>query len=111
MFNFRKHQTTLPRDSFARDVAERSVAAILHELGPAACDMSPPELRGYVRAHALPIVREEATQLVSSEWPRKPFDDLVALAMEYATHLVAEQVRSHPVVSIPAPHVRLHAAA
>jgi hypothetical protein len=111
MFNLRKQRTSLPRDTFAREIAERSVAATLRQLGPIAGKLATAELRGYVRAHALPFVRDEATQLVSREWPADAFAELVAIALEQATHLVVQQFNLHPVVTMPAPHVRLRIAA
>jgi hypothetical protein len=111
MFHLRKHRTSLPRDTFAREIAERSVAATLAQLGPVAGNMAAAELRGYVRAHALPFVRDEATQLVSREWPADAFSELAAIALDQATHLVVQQLLLHPVATVPAPHVRLRVAA
>jgi hypothetical protein len=106
MFNYRKHRATLPRE-----IAERSADNTLPHLGSAADNMSPAELRGYVRAFALPCVREEALHLVSSEWPRKAFDELVAAALEQTTHIVITRLKTNPVVAVPVPHIRLRIAA
>jgi hypothetical protein len=111
MLRLRKQRTPYPRDTFAREIAERSVAATLEQLGPVVDQMGAAELRGYVRAQALPFVRDEATQLVSREWPADAFADLVAAALDQATHLVVQQLRLHPVTTMPAPHVRLRLAA
>jgi hypothetical protein len=111
MLNLRRQRTDLPRDTFAREIAERSVAATLAQLSPIAERMSAPEQRGYVRAHALPFIRDEATQLVSREWPADAFADLVATALEQATHLVIQQLKLHPIITMPAAHVRLRLAA
>ena len=72
MFNFRKHQASFQRDTLAREIAERSVAATLQRLSADAEQMSPAELRGYVRAHAMPFVCDEAIQLVGRELPQTP---------------------------------------
>jgi len=111
MFNDRKQQLRAQRELLAREVAERSVSNTLQQIGASAVNMSPAELRGYVRAYALPFVRYEAAQLVSLEWPRKAFNELAAVALDQATHLVATQLKSHPVASVPMPHVRLRMAA
>lgn len=111
MWNLRKERTPLPRDLFAREIAERSVTATLEQLSPAAEFMAAAELRGYVRAHALPFVCDEATQLVSREWPADAFADLVAGALDQAAHLVVQHLKLHPVIAVPAPHVRLRIAA
>jgi hypothetical protein len=106
MFNYRKHRATLPRE-----VAERSVEPTLAQLGVAIDNMSDAELRGYVRAFALPCVCDEALQLVSREWPRKAFNELVAAALEQATHLVITRLKMSPIVAMPIPHVRFRLAA
>jgi hypothetical protein len=106
MFNYRKHRATLPRE-----IAERSADNTLLHLGSAAENMSPAELRGYVRAFALPCVREEALHLVSREWPRKAFDELVAAALEQTTHIVITRLKTFTVAPVPAPHIRLRLAA
>jgi hypothetical protein len=95
----------------AREVAERSVADTLLQIGSSPVNMSPAELRGYVRAYALPYVRYEAAQLVSLEWPRKAFDELAAIALDRATHLIVTQLKLQPVAAVPVPHVRLRIAA
>jgi hypothetical protein len=95
----------------AREVAERCVADTLQQIGSSAVNMSPAELRGYVRAYALPYVRNEAAQLVSLEWPRRAFNELAAVALDQTTHLVVTQLRMHPVAAVPVPHVRLRIAA
>ncbi|HEX3601460.1 MAG TPA: hypothetical protein VHU84_15010 [Lacipirellulaceae bacterium] len=106
MFNYRKHRATLPRE-----IAERSAMHTMALLTTIADNMSPNELRGYIRAHALPCVLEEAWQLVSREWPTAAFNELVATATEQATHLVLRQMQSLPTVNVPTPHVRLRIAA
>jgi hypothetical protein len=111
MFNLRNHRASLPRDTLAREIAERSVARTLTLLAADADSMSPAELRGYVRAYALPCVCDEALQLVGREWPKAAFKELVATALEQATHLVVRQIKANPIVSMPTPHVRLRIAA
>ena len=111
MFTVRKQRVSLPAEAMAREIAERSVAGTLQQLREDAVNMLPAELRGYVRAHALSFVREEATQLVGREWPAEAFAELVATAMERATHLVVQQLKLHPIAVVPTPHVRLRIAA
>ena len=111
MFNFRTHQASLQRDTLAREISERSVAATLERLGAKAEKMSPAELRGYVRAHAMPYVFDEAIQLVGRELPKEDLHSLIAVALEQTTHLVVRQLKAHPVVAMPTPHIRLRIAA
>ncbi len=111
MLSIRKQRASLPRDTLAREIAERSVEATLEQLSADTVRMSAAELRGYVHAHAISFVREEATQLVGREWPAKAFAELAAAALEQATHLVVQQLKLHPVVAVPVPHVRLRIAA
>ena len=111
MFSNRKQLITSERDLLAREVAERSVADTLQQIGSSAVNMSPAELRGYVRAYALPFVRNEAAQLVSFEWPRRAFNQLAAVALDQATHLVVAQLKQQPISAVPSPHVRLRIAA
>ena len=94
MFNYRKHRATLPRES--RRTQRRCHT---RTAGTAIDNMSHAELRGYVRAFALPCVCEEALQLVSREWPRKAFNELVAAALEQATHMVIVRLKTSPIVS------------
>lgn len=111
MFNFLIHQVSVERDTLAREIAERSAAATLLRLRADAEKMSAAELRGYVRAHALPFVRAEAANLADCELSRTQFERSIAMALEQTTHLVVRQLKAHPVVAIPAPHVRLRLAA
>jgi hypothetical protein len=111
MFTNRKQRASIPRDSLVREIAERSVAPTLAQLRGNADNMSPAELRGYVQAHALAVVRDEATLLVSRAWPTMAFAELVAAALEQTTHLVVLRLKSPPVVTVPTSHVRLRRAA
>ncbi len=100
MFNYRKHRAKLPRE-----ITGHSVAATLARLSVDAENMSLAELRGYVRAHALPCVREEALKLVSREWPKAAFDELVAAALEQTVHHVVHHLDTYPLSAMPTPHV------
>ena len=111
MFNFHIHQGSRERDKLARDIAERSMVPTLERLGECAEQMSPAELRGYVRAHAMPFVWNEAIQLVGRELPKADMSALIVAALEQATHLVVRQLKAHPVVAMPTPHIRLRIAA
>jgi hypothetical protein len=111
MFTDRKQHVSAERELLAREVAERSAADTLQQIGSSAVNMSPAELRGYVRAYALPYVHNEVAQLVSLEWPRRAFNELAAVALDQTTHLVVTQLKTHPVSTVPVPHVRLRAAA
>jgi hypothetical protein len=111
MFNNRTHRASPLDELLAGKVARLSVSAVVGQLDSSAADMSPAELRGYLRAHTLPHVQSEARQLVGSHFPQEAFHNLVAAALELATHTLAEQLKSTLTVSMPAPHVRLRSAA
>ena len=111
MFNFHIHQVSLHRDALAREIAERSATATLQELGEDAEKMSPAELRGYVRGHAMPHAFKEAIHLVGREVTKAELAVLITAALDQVTHLVVRQFTALPVVAVPAPHIRLRIAA
>ena len=111
MFNVQLYRPATSHDMLAREIAERSVAAALQNLGPRRDTLSGAELRGYVRAHTFPCVHDEALQLVGREWPQSALNNLLSTALEQATHRVLRQLKSQPVASIPLPHVRRRIAA
>jgi hypothetical protein len=111
MFTNRKQQLIERRESLVREVAERSVSDTLLQIGATPANMSPAELRGYVRAFALPFVRNETAQLVSFEWPRAAFDELASAALNQATHLIISRLKAPPVTCVPKPHVARRSAA
>lgn len=111
MFNFRMHQASLHRDALAREIAKRAAEATVWDLGDDAARMSPAELRGYVRGHAMPHAFDEAIQLVGREVPKAELTVLVMAALDQVTHLVVRQFTALPVASVPVPHIRLRIAA
>lgn len=111
MFNAKLTRHTKSHDQLAREIADRSLAAVLGNLGSQADTMCGAELRGYIRAHAFPCVYAEAAKLTGNVWPQETFNQLVASALELATHSLQRRLKSHPVVVVPLPHVRLRIAA
>lgn len=105
------HRVSPLNESLAREIAERSVAPVLRQLGTVAKNMPWAELRGYVRAHAISQVQNEARQLVGNDWPQAAFNDLVATALELATHSLLQQLKGNLTVAVPTPHIRLRHAA
>lgn len=110
-FNSRMHRVSPLNESLAREVAERAVAAVLRQLDSSVAIMPPAELRGYLRAHALPQIQFEIGQLVAGALPRCHASELTATALELATHTLLQQLKSNLTVSVPTPHVRLRTAA
>src|SRR2546429_8510770 len=105
MLNFSKRLQDSDRDAIVRQVAERSAAATLSQLGPEAQRMSVPELRGYVRAHAWPYVCAEAEQFgTNGGLAHAQHKELLARALEHTVHLVTQAYTSSPVIAMPMPH-------
>lgn len=94
----------------ARQVADRAVAAVLKQLDSSVANMPPAELRGYVRAHALPHIQCEIGQLAAQALQHTQTSELAATALEIATHTLLQQLKSNLTVCVPTPHVRLRAA-
>ena len=105
------HRVSPLNESLAREVAEPAVAAVLRQLDSSVANMPPAELRGYLRAHALPHIQLEIAKLAAPDLQRIRKSELTATALELATHALLQQLKSNLTVSVPTPHVRLRAAA
>jgi hypothetical protein len=76
-----------------------------------AATMEPDELRGYVRACALPIVGAFVRQLLTKHpEPYAQQFELVSMAVDRTVQQVVRDLQSPPVIAIPAPHVLRRAA-
>ena len=112
MLSFNRNITSNSCDAFVREVAEQCAAATLSRLSTDAARMTPPELRGYARSHAVPCICAEVGRMVSegllAEGQR---NDLTARALEQTVHLVTRAYLLAPIISLPVPHIGLRTAA
>src|SRR3954451_18834110 len=99
-------------DAIVHEIAKRSAAATLSQLGMAVEQMSVAELRGYVRAHAWPCVSATVNDLDANDhMSSSQLNELAARALEQTVHLVTRSYLGAPVVAIPMPHIGRRAAA
>jgi hypothetical protein len=92
----------------AKDVAR----VTLGQLKPTASHMNVAELRGYLRTRAAAEARTQVRRsIVELHLQQEREAELTAAVLERAIHLVIRDLFVQPVVSIPAPHVRLRIAA
>jgi hypothetical protein len=111
-FRVFRRRATLPNDALIGDIAAYCARALLQQITAHAALMEVTELRGYVRARALPIIRGCAEQLLADQQTRTDErHEIVATALERTIHLVIRDLQSPPVVAIPAPHLPRRAAA
>jgi hypothetical protein len=100
------------RDALVLDLAKTVARVTLGSVTEAASNMSVPELRGYVRALAASEARMQVRQAISaSRLAHDAETNLTATVLERSVHLIIRELVTHPVVSIPIPHVALRAAA
>jgi hypothetical protein len=112
MMGSRKSRIGRSRDAIVREIAERAAVVTLSQLTDAAERMSPPELRGYVRALAWPSVCAEIQEYVrNGQISKHLVNDMAASALEQTVYIVTGAFASAPVVSIPTPHISPRAAA
>src|SRR5882672_998466 len=99
-------------DAIVHEIAKRSAAATLSQLGMATEGMNVAELRGYVRAHAWPCVSAEVNDFDADDrFSNSQLNELAARALEQTVHVVTRAYLSAPVVVIPTPHIGRRAAA
>ena len=94
-----------------RAISERCASVTLSQLSAVVEQMNESQLRGYVRAHALPQVWIEAQGTeVFCRLSAAQANDVAARALEQAVYLVTRTYASAPIVSMPAPHIGRRAA-
>jgi hypothetical protein len=112
MFKLFRGNEIHDRESLVRDVATRAAHAVMLRLNADADLMSVAEFRGYVRARATSVVREQIRQSKAGGASQFALlDALAATILERTVHLVLRGRLAQPVVNIPSPHVRLRIAA
>ena len=111
MLNFHSSATNKKSDAMVREIAERTSTEILSQLGATLAAMSEPELRGYVRARAWPIVCDGLHQLTTSDRTSvSRREELAGRILEQTVHIVTRACTIAPVVSTPMPHIGRRAA-
>ena len=99
-------------EAIANQIYERSVAGVMSQLCSAAQQMSAAELRGYIRALALPLIQSEAQQFVrSGQMQNARMNKYIAQVLERTVHELVRGHTSAPVAATPAPHIGLRTAA
>lgn len=112
MLNFNKRTQKGRCEPMVHEIAERSAAAILSRLSVTPDAMGTAELRGYVRAHAWPLICADvecATRKKTLSEDR--INDLLARALEQTVYMVTSVYTLTPISAVPTPHIGLRAAA
>jgi hypothetical protein len=109
---FPHHNESAPAiDQLAQLTAERSMAAVRERLTLDCTTLCATELRGYVRARAWSIVRQQTDKLCAERNLSADFAaTLMSRAMDRTAHAVARQRPRKQVTSLPTPHVQLRIA-
>jgi hypothetical protein len=100
------------RESLIQDIAKDVARITLGRLKPTTSNMNVAELRGYLRTRAASEARTQVRRsIVELRLQPEREAELTAAVLERAVHLMIRDLFVQPVVSIPAPHVRLRIAA
>lgn len=83
-------------DQVARALSERSAGQVRGRLKSDLSNMSAAEARGYVRARALGVVRNQAHILAAETGQQALPDEVVQHALERTVHLVVRQWMTTP---------------
>ena len=110
MFNFHSSTTNQKCDALIREVAERTAAEILSQLGATLAGLSESELRGYVRARAWPLVCDDLQRIVTRKTALGSQQDLAGQVLEQTVHIVTRACTDSPIASVPMPHIGRRAA-
>ncbi len=98
-------------DASIREIAERCAAATVLQLSTVADQMSMPQLRGYVCAHAWPRVWSETESAVAQgRITAADANGYAVRVLKQTVHLITSEYNSAPVIAMPAPHISRHAA-
>ena len=100
------------REALIHDIAKDVARVTLGQLKATTSNMNVAELRGYLRTRAAAEARTQVRcSVVELRLQHEREADLLAAVLERAIHLMIRDLFVQPVVSIPAPHVRLRMAA
>lgn len=111
MLGFRINNSGKEIDRLVRVIAERCASVTLFHLSSLVEQMNDSQLRGYVRAHALPQVWAEArgTELFC-RLTQSQANDVEARALEQTVYLVTRTFSSATTIAMPEPHIGRRAA-
>ena len=100
------------RDGLMHEIAERCTVETRERLGADLMNMSPDELRGYVKARAAAPVLLHARRLIAER--RLHTENAAAFieqTIERVTHSIVREAARSPIVSLPYAAVPMRAAA
>jgi hypothetical protein len=83
-------------DEAARDIAAYCAALVVQQLPAARSEMETPELRGYVRARACPVVRARVQQAIADGLSAAREPHLFNAVLDRTVHLVISDLRARP---------------
>jgi hypothetical protein len=112
MLGFQKNYSGGEYDAIVHEIADRSAVATLSQLSTIVEQMNIAQLRGYVRAHAWPLVWAEVQDVAAGRRLTKAqLNELAGRALEQSVHSVTRAYLAAPVVAMPTPHIGRRAAA
>jgi hypothetical protein len=112
LFRIFKRPHAARQSALASDIAARCASQIMSRIGSKTATMTPPELRGYLRAVALPMVRSYIQNLLADQQvPSPQRDDFLTAVLERTVERLVHDLRMPPVIHIPSPHVQTRRAA
>ena len=112
MFRLFQRHEICDRERLIREIARAAARDAVRRLGTDTATMSDAELRGYIRARAMNVVRAQIRHTkTGSSLQAARSNELVATILERTVHLVVSDLQVQPVTAIQAPHVRLRIAA
>jgi hypothetical protein len=112
MLGFKKSYSGAEYDAIVHEIADHSAVATLSQLSTIAERISVAQLRGYVRAHAWPLVWAEVQDVATGgQLTKNQVNELAGRALEQTVHSVARAYLAAPVIAMPTPHIARRAAA
>jgi hypothetical protein len=112
MMGFKKNNSGEEHDAIAHEIADRSASATLAQLSTVAEGMNAAQLRGYLRAHAWPLVWAEVQDVAAGgRLTKTQVNELAGRALEQTVHAVTRAYLAAPIVAMPTPHIGRRAAA
>jgi hypothetical protein len=100
------------RDKLIHELAIHVATNTVRQLAPESVNMPTPELRGYIRSHALSKARAAVRRAVAERHCLATEEPaLTAAVLERAIHFVIRDLTAPPVVAAPTPHIAARHAA
>ncbi len=111
MSAFKKNFYGAQSEAFVKEVADLCATTTISQLSVAAEQMSFPQLRGYVRAHAWPIVWSATQSAVAHGLVAAAGANVhAAKVLEQTVYVVMCKYNAVPVIATPSPHIGRRAA-